>query len=653
MLKPGKLLLAICTLSLIAACNEGEYNDLSCDSTTYVPKCMDGIHLMKCDKDTLVVVTCSALDYCGENASGVADCLPTYPNYNPSAIPSDTTPPVTDYLCTPEAVRCSNDYIQTCNGYAWINAETPCEFGCKDGVCRTEPEPPGPVDSIAECTNDTECRNGFSCNAGSCVSTDMLEAKVGDPCEEEWFADGYYEICQEDGTIRFCGYNEDGEIELVEEQCTDGCTKVFLEAGMFYDIGIYSAICKSDICKPGDEELTYCSTDSMMGASLHHAHCLPTTSGDLTPFITEEDEDKEISCMNECNADNTDCDLYGYTGNSCDEYTGKCDENNVYWYCIDFGIGIAQGVMECSKSDSICDAVNGEYGCWEPCTEIGDIKQECENDPDWGDHILWTGTCTDFGNGQIYYSYVYEECANLCDEEKLECVVLEPGDTCDSHSNFTPECSGNSTTDCVNDTVVLDQDCSQYGADYKCSTVQAAGDCREKCVVENETKTGCFFDSEWGEADLYIYQCMADDSGELVWVAVDANPCSSNQCLDETSCVKLVDNEGEPCPADMEESCSGDVVVYCDEGIVTALNCEDYETRCGVATIDGTPISDCYEESQRCDTLGEKMQQCVDSWFFSYEIFYECMDIDIGRYFAATEAYYCDDQCNADATACQ
>ncbi|MBO4350254.1 MAG: hypothetical protein J6A01_04805 [Proteobacteria bacterium] len=657
-----KLLLSVCALAFITACSEGEYNDLSCDSSTYVPNCLDRVHLMQCQKDTLVVVTCSALDYCGESTTGGDACLPIYPNYDPSGSQTNPKPQENDYLCTPGAVRCSRDYIQTCNGYAWINAETPCEHGCLNGICQTEdeptPPPDKPVSEIAECSDDTKCESGFACNAGSCVPEDMLNAKAGDPCDESWYENNIYEICREDGTMLYCDYESDVDwnLVLVENKCDNGCTKVFTEAGMVYkDQDVFVAVCKSDDCKNDNEEMTICMEDPMMGASLNTLLCLPSTSGDPAPINISYLYD-EVYCMNTCNADSTDCDDYGYKTGFCTDYEGKCDENNVYWYCIDFGIGVAQGVMECSKSDSICDAVQSEfgeeYGCWEPCTEIGDIKQRCDNDPNWGDHTLWTGTCTDFGNGQIYYAYTYEDCANLCDEEKLECVVLNPGDACDKHA-FNTECIGNAMTACPNETVVLGRDCSEYGEEYFCSTVRAIGECREKCTTIGETKSECIYDAEWQDALIYTYECMPDDSGELAWVAADEDFCSSHQCADETSCVKLVDNEGEPCPSDMEEFCAGDAVVYCDEDVVTAINCQDYDAKCGVATINGTPVSDCYQESQQCNTLGEKLQQCVDSFFFSYEVFYECMDIDIGRYFAAVEAYYCDNQCNEDATACQ
>ena len=659
MSKHWKLLFSICTLAFITACSEGEYNDLSCDSSTYVPECLDRAHLMQCQNDTLVVITCSSLNYCGKSQSGEGDaCLPIYPNYDPSATPSNPVPSNPDHLCTPNDVRCSGDYIQTCNGYAWVNADTPCEHGCQNGICRTDdvtPPPDKPVSNVAECTVDADCKKNFACNAGQCIPKDMLNAKVGDPCEDAWFEDEIYEICTEDGTIRYCGLDENWDVLIVEEHCDTGCTKVFTESGLVYEMDAYSAICKSDDCKSENEEITYCTNDPMMGATLGQERCLPTTSGDLGP-INITDDYNAISCMNNCNADGTDCDDYGPTTGSCTEFEGKCDENNVYWYCLDFGIGIAEGVMECSKNNAICDAVQGEYGeeygCWEPCSEPGEIKQRCENDPNWGDHTLWTGVCTDFGNGKLYYSYTYEDCANLCDDATLSCVVLQPGDACDEAS-FTTECNGNSTTTCDNKEVVLDENCSDYGEDVICSTIDAEGVCREKCTEAGETQTECEFDPEFGDAEIYTYQCIPDDSGELVWAIVAADICSSHQCADDASCAKLVENEGEPCPAGMQESCSGDVVVYCEEDVVTAINCKDYDAKCGIATIDGAPVSDCYEEAQKCDTLGEKTQQCIDSWFFSYEISYECMDLDIGRYFAAVEAYYCDNQCNAEATACQ
>lgn len=674
-----KLLLTVCIMTLATACDEGKYTDLSCDDT-FVPECLDATHLFKCENNKLTVVNCSTLGYCDDSGEGGAVCAPTYPNYDPNDKP---TPKPAGDNCAAGDVRCSGDVVQTCVDAGWVNAVSACEYGCEDGRCKADPDT-GTCESgdvrcsdnlvqtcvngdwssadapckygceegkckasnvqASECSADSDCQSGFSCNAGSCVPAEMLNVKAGEPCPEDWY-EGNYEVCLEDGTIRYCDVNDDIELEMFETACANGCTKINTEG--VYEKAYYAAVCKTDVCQSEGQELSYCASNAAWGAQVGKSVCLTSSDGSLASLSVSDFEDMQ-SCMNECNEAGTDCDQYGYTKDSCD-FVDKCDENNVYWYCMDLGIGIAQGVLECSETGSVCDSVNGEYSCWETCTEPGDIKKECDNDPDWNEHILWTGTCTDLGDGRLYYLYEKENCGNLCDEEALSCTVVEPGSACDE-DDFYPECIGNSLAVCDKGVVTIDADCSEYGEDYVCGVIDGIGGCMEKCTQSAETKQICVEDEE--EAYRVDLECMADNSGELVWAAVDDEECPSHACRDD-ACLKLLDNEGAACPDNMQESCVNNIVSFCDDGIVTPVNCNDYEARCGVVEINGNPVADCYTDNDTCDEVGTGKQICEYVWFSAYEAEFVCLDTDIGRYYVMTDAAYCDGGCNEAETACE
>lgn len=57
------------------ACEEGEYNDLECDESTYQAECLDGTHYMKCNLGSLIVVACGNGHICKRNETSGASCI--------------------------------------------------------------------------------------------------------------------------------------------------------------------------------------------------------------------------------------------------------------------------------------------------------------------------------------------------------------------------------------------------------------------------------------------------------------------------------------------------------------------------------------------------------------------------------------------------
>ena len=213
--KNWKLSFSVCALAMVAACCEGEYNDLKCDSTKYVPQCLDARNLMQCDNNALVVVKCAELNYCKMSDKG-GECIPD-PNNNNNVIIHD--------WCEEGSLDCDGDYIVTCHSNNWDKAETPCQHGCNKGACKTDNE-------YAECDDATPCKDGFSCNKGGCVPTAMLNAKVGDKCEKAWYDPHYYEICTDGGKLRYCDLNSSWEYAITEWQCDSGCDMAYIKGGV-------------------------------------------------------------------------------------------------------------------------------------------------------------------------------------------------------------------------------------------------------------------------------------------------------------------------------------------------------------------------------------------------------------------------------------
>ena len=173
--------------------------------------------------------------------------------------------------------------------------------------------------------------------------------------------------------------------------------------------------------------------------------------------------------------------------------------------------------------------------------------------------LCLNGQCIDRDNKAVSEQACNKQTfGESCDGNKLVYCRCDENGKCQT---AVAECSGNETCVLMADRnlgmcAIADAKCAQSGEFTRCFDLDAGMSYLEyyTCAQAVDGKYYPFREEEIRTADC-------------VGVCVDAYRCN------------LKDND-EKCGSDFVESCDGNIMVYCAEGLVYRMNCEDYDTTC-------------------------------------------------------------------------
>lgn len=677
-------LLKICLASLLAlsftACggDDGDNDDNTINPGETIT-CTAGE--TKCSPDNTSTLVCNAAgngydtgDTCAfgcENGACKAD-----PNISGN-----------EKLCTPNSIECHNNKLLKCNADGSAVEEEACAYGCDAGAttCSTEKCTTGATKCNDDKTEALSCNADgtwgaeaceFGCNSGACVKHTVLED--GADCNP----DTYFDTCNADGVLNYCGpvgYTEDysGYIYgVIEANCAEHdavCEVVnvsmdgkssrygdcFTEEDTCATAGDISQVCAEEYDEEYDEKYA-AETTSICSASL-------STSKNY--WVGYEQNE---CIMGGCKDDTACIDpLVSDQGKECDAATraDRCDGNVLsactYQDIWDALTGTTHVVaMDCAEDGAVCASgtVDGAAyaNCFtddDKCTTVGSTIQKC--DPDYGS--IDTYVCTELAGGKYYVLDTYDECARGCTEGAVECnpaLVDDEGESCTAETR-PDACDGSILSYCGSSDTVIAGDCVEYyGEGSVCAISDGIANCydeADKCTTANAESKGCYSESGYNFAVTYV--CTETDKGlyNVMLTDADSYTACSNACVDG-ACMKLVDDEGKACTSeDRPDACDGDILSYCDDDVVVAGTCSDGSS-C-VKLSDG--YADCFREADQCDTVGETIVACDNSYadygyVFSQE--YVCVAEAGGskKYLKMTENYeLCDTTCVESTGQCK
>ena len=189
-----------------------------------------------------------------------------------------------------------------------------------------------------------------------------------------------------------------------------------------------------------------------------------------------------------------------------------------------------------------------------------------------------------------------ENCAFGCNADNTACrLTSDEGDECKGQT-FPVRCDGNVAVYCYNGVVTAKpcDDQSENGEAKVCFKSLNSNNfgCFSKTYFENNS---CEINSEWsncndtwfGHAALVNHVCVSlmSHDGTIAGSGYaqtsfeyckDASGAYTGCNSDKTACLQTKDDYGDLCDADeFTERCDGNTVVYCDDGVVTTLSCDD------------------------------------------------------------------------------
>ena len=248
----------------------------------------------------------------------------------------------------------------------------------------------------------------------------------------------------------------------------------------------------------------------------------------------------------------------------------------------------------------------------------------------------------------------------VCVTDTMKAVKAD--DPCDE--TFVEFCNGNSTVYCSSKGTVVIADCTDDGG---CSIIKqkdgtkevATAWCRgafENCTDADATEpyTVPYCITEEYEETEYAYESLhyCIKNTENTYTAIDGlnmnigSMCRATCNADNTGCEKLHPEEGNTCDKDTYvDKCAKSVAVNCDEGVVTALDCSEYE---GYECVAGAEGASCLKP---CEDLNDRFvcEHYVDNIYYSGK--YVCEN---GYYVPDEESVeICYHGCNEDGTDCK
>ncbi len=678
-----KISMALCLVSCMNACDEGEHKNLDCDSDTYQSECLADNSYMFCRDGVLTVMECGTTYVCRESETTGQDGTVTK---------SAACKPFDDV-----AAECaSNDDCK--------DASKPV---CSNGTCVADSTP------AAECASNDDCKDASKpvCSNGTCVA-DQSDNSCGEDFVErcdgnsavycsggkvKTYACGEDTVCLVSGTSKIADcYEKDASKD--ESVCTTiGEKSVSCESMGWYGdvtstyqceelsdgtkrlVGIEFEQCDfacnadGNACAIATEDgktcttdaKAYCTTNKYDECAIYDGEVMCYASGDVctdenrVSYACDTDYwDDDVSVTTSCKrmADGTtlvnvatseSCEL------TCNAADGKCapitDDGTT---CNDAATNLCTG----NDYDG-CALVGGELTCYynsEKCENIGAEANVC--DTSWATLGIYSSvknvcTLADDGATKLYVAEDAEYCDEICDTATGLCAADEA---------VEGECS-----------TAMTAACEAYGYEG-CALVDGSEMCHDgTCTQKDHVINACdeYQDSYYATT----LTCVEADNGNLV-LSYDEEECANGCNEDNKACKKLVDDEGSECDEDaFTERCDGNTVVYCYNGVVTAFSCDgttdDGETAaCYVSS--GANYSDCYADSDLVSyacTIPSTKTVCDDSGYYGHDalLTYSCAEFNTADGTKTANLYYMSDGvycvnaeetaytvCNADNTAC-
>ena len=684
-----KISMALCLVSCMNACDEGEHKNLDCDPDTYQSECLANNSYMFCRNGMLTVMECGTMYVCRETETAGQDgtvtksaaCKPFDDVATECATNADCTdaskPVCSNGTCIAEsapAKECASNADCKDSAKPVCSAEGTCvadESDDKDKTDNTCGEDfvercdgnsavycsGGKVKTLA-CDEDTVCLVSGTSKIADCYEKDASKDEsvcttVGEKkssCEAlGWYGDvtSTYQ-CEElsDGSMRFVGIEYDqcdfacnaaGSACAIATEDGQTCTSdatAYCATNKYESCAIYdgSVMCYSsgDICETENAVSYACETDYWGDAASVTTTCVRMADGATLVNVAESE-----TCALSCNASDGKCAPITDDGKTCNAAATKLCTDNDYDGCALVG-----GELTCYLND-------------DKCSNVGSTSVACDASwASWGVYSSVTNVCTlaDDGATKLYVYEDAEYCDDFCDSATGLCAADEA---------VEGECSTAETAQC-----------EAYGYDG-CAPVDGEAMCHVgTCTQKGEVIEECADYSSYGVI-AETSTCVEADNGKLVY-SYAYEECANGCNDDNDACLKLVGDEGSACDENFTERCDGNVVVYCYDSVVTAMSCDELSEEGDAAACyvsSAANYADCYTESDletSACTIPSSLTYCDDeNYAHAALLTYSCAEFKTADgsktanlYYMADGEYCVNDAetaytvCKEDYTAC-
>ena len=517
------VILGICALS---ACSNDERSSSpqtvvlneTCDSTNYVPTCIDDFQRKLCTSTGLVMI-----EICPENLACKGGYCGSLGGSNPEN-------------CSEPGCACSTiSYRQSCNGNKRI--------ACDDGII-TE----------YNCADD-----GFICYQGEChpqkttCSDNFKDKCIGNTL---YYCNDYTHSVQEDN----CGAHEDDGICATVNDVTSCYGKCYKEGDIYYN-------CVYDDYDDDDEYRALKYTCTMTDKGLLWTESMTTchacyTFGAGQEFAENSSHDT-ICLSNEC---------------SDDSAADKCSSNHVVrcmdGYELDYDCGELECVIDadmgaiCAEPCDETQANQHRYTCAQ--SEYSGIRSTDELCTQIGSKYYWlyqdttfcsrgcndsTGECTKLHPDEFKSCSRYQDDDNYYAEKCDDNIIL----SCSAGEVYAEPCG---TKTCVKD---------PYYGDYECMKLCTAEEIANPTSVCEGAE---YYTPGNGFVSYYSYKSYCEEFEPGKFIKIETGERCFNYCdLDTGKCVKLHEDEGNECDYDQPDYCDGKYLLTCDGNEIRAISC--------------------------------------------------------------------------------
>ena len=516
--KTLKICALIALTAGIGACDEGKYNDLSCDPAEIKSACIDGKYYWECEAATNKFgekKACAVGTKCSDE-TGEAVCV------------ADEAYPL---VCNEGAKRCSGNTIETCIENQWIKAAQACANGCADGACIdavapfcTEGAKQCKADGtgVQNCTNNAwvdgeACENG--CENGECKQ-DQVDENVCDSatdtskcdvdaitkltCTDNVWAKESCVFGCENGACKeagACGGCPDGEPDSCDTQMVgpicapDGVTIIVCDNLVWTEDKKCENGCEDGACKESGSNPSEGAEPCVYGTDQDKCD----DDGITQMTCSETNVWVPTSCTFGCDADTAVCNLAGACNPETDTEPACAKDNVTIITCQD-EVWVPGEVCPNGCEEGKCKEDGGD----EPvaCDSTTD-QPKCEED-----NITLT-TCTE-------NVWVSEPCLFGCDAG-----ACKEADACNAETDTAPKCALDNATilTCTESVWTAGEKCENGCEDGECKEDGGDEPVAEPCNSETDTvKCG-------GEDDAYVMTCT-----DSAWVTAET-PCEHG-CTD-------------------------------------------------------------------------------------------------------------------------
>lgn len=590
-------LFALCALACAAcgmtACEDGQYQDLKCDSS-YVAECLDAKNMMSCVNGTLVVTKCQNNFYCTSQNGAAAQCAPASDN-------SVSPQPQCDFAGS----KCQGTNLLTCtNG---ILSSQSCLYGCDPAtnVCKQQPVPSEcdftgskcQGDNLLTCSNGvlstTACEFGCDASANVCKAQELPENCT--PGEKKCAGNAGLAVCDDDGKWAYAdcicvddptdGSKCDSGIEPPADPCA-ACTD--------------NQVCKNGSCAdiPTDIEVSdvvACQADDDCGDGLVCANkaCVPAgmleaNDGDACP----EDWYK-THYYEACDAD----------GNA--RYCAYDDDDNVVLFVDKCSTACKMAyVADEDYYTAVCD-VPDSAKCFEENEELGYCDDSYDDFAFESYYVCMPSTDGSLTAVDMSVWGEYNECkGTTCSADGLTCADGAMPTSCE----FETKCDGSTFYYCYDLGIfgVYDgsEDCSELG--MVCDTIDGAAGCFKPCDNAGSVSYACNVDEEEGTLNLVTNTCTSFGEGQ-VYEITSSRTCG-NACDADNGACKALEVGAECDEVTFVPECLGNALTKC-EGVVVAIDedCEASGNVCATFGGEGYCMGACdSEDAERtaCQEFG-------------------------------------------------